>query len=103
MFKDLNATFIVLSLKFVDANGLRDFRPINLCNFIYKIFSKVLATRFQKILPNLISKHQSGFVRGCQILDSIIMVHEVAHSLASNKNLSFFLKLDLLKAYVWVN
>lgn len=101
--KELNATFIILIPKSVDANSFGDFRLISLCNSIYKIFSKVLAARIQRILLDLISKLQSGFVRGCSILDSIITVHEVTHYLASNKKSGFFLKLDLLKAYDQVN
>lgn len=76
-----------------------EFRPINLCNSIFKILSKVLALRLQHILPFIISPQQNGFLAGRKILDSILSVHENIHYLSVNKQASFILKLDLLKAY----
>ena len=75
------------------------FMPISLCNSLYKIISKVLTSRLLKILPIIISKQQTGFLLGRQILDSIMMVHEVMHSLEAGKREGMFLKLDLSKAY----
>ena len=75
------------------------FRPISLCNLLDKIISKVLTSRYLKIFPLIISKQQTSFVLGRQILDSIMMVHEVIHSLEASKREGMFLKLDLSKAY----
>jgi hypothetical protein len=44
-----------------------------------------------------------GFVPGRQILDSTVMVHEVIHSLEARKREGLLLKLDLSKAYDWVD
>lgn len=63
LLRELNVTFIVLIPKTVDANGFGDYHPISLCNSIYNILLKVLATRLQKILPNLISKQQVALLR----------------------------------------
>ena len=41
--KSLNASFLALIPKKVDAVEIKDFRPINLVGGIYKIISKVLA------------------------------------------------------------
>jgi hypothetical protein len=45
------------------------------------------------------SLEQSGYVEGRQILDSVILAHEVIHSLHSTKTQGMLLKLDLSKAF----
>lgn len=89
--KEFNTTFIVLIPKKPDANCFQYFRPISLCNSIYKILTKNLIFRLKKVLTLLILKNQNGFVQGRQIIDSIIAVHESIHSLLVNKRPSFLL------------
>ena len=59
----------------------------------------MLASRIIKILPSSITPQQYGFVPGKPILDSIMTVHEVIHSLEEDKREGFLLKLDMSKAY----
>eukprot|EP00253_Pinus_taeda_P035382 PITA_35382 len=61
------------------------YRPIALCNVVYKIISKVIANRLKPLLPTLMSKEQTRYVEGRQILNNIIQAHEVVHSLKRNK------------------
>ena len=79
-----------------------DFRPINVCNVVYKIISKVLANRLKSMLPYIIDESQSAFVRGRLIFDNILVAHETIHTTKSmrwGKTGWLATKLDMSKAY----
>eukprot|EP00253_Pinus_taeda_P018287 PITA_18287 len=99
IYRPFNSTFIALIPKKDDPESFEDFRPISLCNCIYKIISKVIALRIAPILSRNISMEQFGFLDGRQIHEAIGVAQEVIHSVKMKKNKGFFLKIDLSKAY----
>ena len=63
--------FVVLILKVDGANTVGDFRPISLLNVVYTIITKILTTRLNAILDNLVDKAHSGFIKGRYIMDEV--------------------------------
>lgn len=75
------------------------FRPIALCNTIYRIITKIIARRLRKFIDKVISKDQSGFSPGRSIVEGIIVSHEAIHMVKKLRIPSMTVKLDILKAY----
>jgi hypothetical protein len=95
----LNVILLTLISKEERVSHPKQFKPISLCNVIYKLLTRVIAQRLKLILPFIISHEQSGYVEGCQILDSVILAHKVIHSLQSTDIPGMLLKLDLSNAF----
>jgi hypothetical protein len=72
----VNDTFVVLIPKVEELEDLCQFRPISLCNVLYKIASKVVSSRLRAIIQEVISEEQSAFISGRMITDNIITAYE---------------------------
>ena len=69
----LNETLITLIPKCPGADCLNSFRPISLCNTVYKVVTKIIVKRLRLLLPKLISPLQIAFIPRRMGLDNMII------------------------------
>lgn len=99
LYEAINTTFIALIPKSDSPISFNDFRPISLCNCLYKIIAKILANRLRPILSCHISSEQFSFLQNRQIHEAIGRAQEALHSLKTKKLKRAILKIDLAKAF----
>lgn len=63
----------------------KDFRPISLCNVLYKIVTKVLVHRLRPFLNDMVSPLQSSFNPGRSTSDNAIVLQEIVHYMHKSK------------------
>lgn len=95
----LNYGAITLVPKVLDANTIKQYRPICLLNVDYKGFTRVLTERLTPVAREVIGENQTGFIKGRNILEGVIILHEVFHELSRSKGKGMILKIDFEKAY----
>lgn len=63
-----NLTFLCLTYSQKDnPSRIDDYRPISLCNLLYKIIEKILANRLREVLDSLVGPDQTTFGAGTSI------------------------------------
>lgn len=80
-----NDTVIVMIPKVDSPEKISQYRPINLCNVLYKVTSKMIALRLKGILDEVISPVQSAFVPGRLITDNILLAYQCMHKIKNTK------------------
>ena len=99
----LKTTFLALIPKHDSPSSFNDFRPISLCNCIYKVISKTISNRLKPILSKSISKEKFGFLDGRKIHEAIGVAQETLHSIKISRKKCMIVKIDLFKAYDQIN
>ena len=93
-----NSTFLALIPKVDHPSSFEDFRPISLCNFVYKIMGKIISIQIRKVLGRCISGEQFGFLLGRKIHDAVGVIQEGMHTMHYKSLKPVMIKIDLSKA-----
>lgn len=97
-----NQTNIVLILKVPIPSTVSDYRPISLCNVIYKLVDKVSVNRLRPIISRLITEEQNALFPGIFISDNVSVAREVIEFIRKKKTgkaAYAALKIDMSKDY----
>ncbi|XP_062075712.1 uncharacterized protein LOC133779825 [Humulus lupulus] len=99
----VNDTPIALILKVESPSRPIDFKPISVCNVLYKIITKTMTNRMREILGDVIFEEQNAFLPGRLITDNALLGFECMN--AFKRHYEFFggnlsIELDMAKAYV---
>lgn len=78
---------------------LKNWRPISLLNIDYKILTKCLAHRLQKVLPNIIDTDQTGFLKLRYIGENIRTISDIIEFTSLKNQPGIILLLDFEKAF----
>ncbi|KAL4298591.1 hypothetical protein AHAS_Ahas17G0016200 [Arachis hypogaea] len=99
--QEVNQTLITLIPKVNQPEYITQFRPIALCNVVYKCLSKILVERIKPTLASRIAPNQSSFIQGRMIHDNIIIAKEMVHEMRkmNEKECYMVVKIDFEKAY----
>ena len=82
-----------------DLELLNNWRPIALLNLDYKIASKIIARRIEKVLPVLVCSDQSGFVKGRYMGQNIRLINNILEQTKLQDIPGILLQLDFQKAF----
>ncbi len=85
ILKEVNSTLIALVPKVPNPSNFNHFRPISLCNVVYKVISKLIVSRLRPLLHKMILPYQSTFIPGRWIVGNQLLVQEILHSFKKQK------------------
>ena len=97
----LNDTLITPIPKCQSSESLNNYRPISLCNTVYKVISKIIVGRIRPLISKLISPVQTAFVPCRKGIDNVVIAQELFYALDRKKGKQGYMaiKVDLEKAY----
>ena len=82
-----------------DKTMLKNWRPISLLNYSYKIASAAIANRIKTVLPTIINECQKGFIKGRYIGENIRLIYDLLFYTEINDIPGLLLSIDYQKAF----
>jgi len=76
---------------------LKNWRPITLLNVDYKLATKCIARRLEKVFPHLIERDQTGYIKGRYIGENIHAISDIIEQHKNKQGMILF--LDFEKAF----
>lgn len=80
-----NDALVMLLAKVTKPERITQFRPISLCNVLFKIITKMMVNRLKSVISKLIGPAQGSFIPGRLSIDNIMVVQEAVHSMRRKK------------------
>lgn len=101
LLSEVNVTAITLVPKVKCPATVSDYRPIACWNILYKTITKLISTRLNIVLPNLVSPNKGAFITGRSIISNILLCQDLVKRFNSrgSKMVGVMMKIDLRKAY----
>lgn len=97
--KAMTTSFLSLIPKILCPQNLVNYRPICLVGNMYKVISKMLEARLQKVVGKVVYKTQTAFILGRKILDGLVVINEILDLAKRDKRECLLLKVDFTQAY----
>ena len=100
----LTKTFNEVKMKLIPKNNnqiksVDDLRPISLTNYEYRIFTKILANRLNKVSDKLIEKHQTCSIKNRNMTDNIFLTKKIIEFSILKKKKVNIISVDQKKAF----
>ena len=93
------ASISLLLKKDKDPTCCGSYRPLSLLNVDVKVLARVLATRIEAVLLDIVSKEQTGFIKGRHSFFNIRTLMNIIYSTPTPKRPEVVISLDAEKAF----
>ena len=78
---------------------LKNWQPLTLLDFVYKIASGTIANRMKTHIDHIINKDQTGFIKGRSIVENLRVIYDVMKFTEEQKIPGLIMLIDFEKAF----
>jgi hypothetical protein len=78
---------------------IQQYRQVCLLNVSFKIFTNVLTNQLTSVAHKVIQSTQTTFLPGWNIMEGVVILHEIIHEMHRKKQNVVIFKIDFKKAY----